>query len=46
VIPFGVIALVAALFIKDGGKQVTNYTSIRMESDVLAGKSLVKGVQE
>ena len=30
-ISFGEIALVAALFIKDGGKHMTNYTSIWME---------------
>ena len=34
-IPFGVVALIAALLIKDSTSQMTNHTSVRMEKNVL-----------
>jgi hypothetical protein len=36
-IPFGVIAIVAALFIKDASKYLTNHTAVNMEKEVLGG---------
>ena len=35
-IPFGVIALIAALFIADAGKYMTNHTSVHLKKDVLS----------
>ena len=34
-IPFGVIALVAAVFIKDASKYMTNHTQVHLEKDIL-----------
>jgi hypothetical protein len=34
-IPFGVIAIIAACFIKDAGRFMTNHTSVALEKDVL-----------
>ncbi|KAL2062741.1 hypothetical protein VTL71DRAFT_5813 [Oculimacula yallundae] len=39
-IPFGVIAIVAAFFIKDPSIYLTNHTSIHMEKEVISGKSV------
>ena len=37
-IPFGVIAIVASLFIEDAGKYMTSHISVHMEKDVLGRK--------
>lgn len=34
-IPFGIVALVAAVFIKDASKYMTNHTQVRLEKDIL-----------
>lgn len=38
-IPFGVIALIASIFIADAGKFMTNHVSVRMEKNVLGRKA-------
>ncbi|KAH8892188.1 putative efflux pump antibiotic resistance protein [Thozetella sp. PMI_491] len=37
-IPFGVLALIAAFFIADAGKYMTNHTAVHMERNVLGRK--------
>ena len=44
-IPFSIIAIIAALFIKDASKYITNHTAVVMEKNVL-GKAPLYGVQE
>ena len=34
-IPFGIVALAAALLVRDGSKYLTNHTSIHLEKDIL-----------
>jgi hypothetical protein len=45
-IPFGVIAIIAALFIKDPSIYLTNYTAIHMEKEVISGKTRQHGGYE
>jgi len=40
-IPFGVVAVIAALFIADGGKYMTSHTSVTLEKEVLGSKKKV-----
>jgi hypothetical protein len=37
-IPFGVIAIIAACFMKDPSKHLTNHVAVHMEKEVLGGK--------
>ena len=45
-IPFGVIAIIAAFFITDVSKYLTNHTAIHMEKNVLGHKEGHKSVGE
>jgi hypothetical protein len=45
-IPFGVIAIIAAIFIKDPSVYLTNYTAVHMEKEVISGKTRQYGGRE
>lgn len=45
-VPFGVIAIIAAIFIKDPSVYLTNYTAVHMEKEVISGKTRQYGGHE
>jgi hypothetical protein len=45
-VPFGVIAIIAAIFIKDPSMYLTNYTAVHMEKEVILGKTRQYGGRE
>ncbi len=41
-IPFGVIAIIAACFVLDSSKYLTNHTAVHMEKDTIGGRTVTQ----